>query len=148
MTRLGVLLLLGLAACSAPQAPSTEKCDFWCKRDRTEASLLKPGQVQRRGDQLILTLQSGKRLTLTDYERGCEKTGYDDSCGSYYLTQVNGPGRAYVVHKSFYEGFYYYLIDIRSGRQIQLEGEPVFSPQGDRFLVSPNDYFGEPKNNL
>ncbi len=54
-----------------------------------------------------------------------------------------------VVQQFLYEGSSFVFVDDASGRSLRLEAMPVFSPDGQRFLVAPHDLENETgPNNL
>jgi uncharacterized protein with WD repeat len=54
----------------------------------------------------------------------------------------------YLVAEAHYEGASFYLIDDRSGRKTVIGAPPVFSPDGQHFLVQNDNMTNEHDNNL
>jgi hypothetical protein len=125
-----------------PLAANAADCNDACLARKAEARLLKSGLAERHGNRLVLTTHAGKR-TFTDDRQACIEDRLD-TCAIYALT-ARPPG-SLAVEKFVSEGGDSYLIDARSGRQTQLDGVPVFSPDGRRFVVA--QFENETQNNL
>lgn len=94
---------------------------------KAEPSLLGPGLAERRGDQLVLTVDKGKQLAFTDNRKACD-SGDAKNCAIYVLV-ANVPG-SFAARKFESEGSDTTLIDAHSGRETLLTGVPFFPSTG------------------
>ena len=112
----------------------------------TQASVL--GDAMRAGravpyrNGLALVLNNGQHVRMTDDTRGCsadDQGGDDGHCYRYSLVRDLPEQHAFIVREAYSAGESLLLIDDRTGRQTALDGMPVFSPDGTRFLVNDDD---------
>jgi hypothetical protein len=96
------------------------------------------GLALRQGDDLVLHPANTAAFTLTDRKAACDAAD-TVQCQGYALMQFHARAHALVVQRFLYEGSSFFLIDSATGRQTQLAGMPVFSPDGREFLVAPYD---------
>lgn len=95
------------------------------------------GRAVRAGDLLTLAIDGGMR-TFQD-RKECHTETEDARCETYRLVAyLDRRGQILVAH-FFYEGLKFVLIDVRSGREAELDGLPTFSPSGKFVLVLVND---------
>ena len=94
--------------------------------------------ARREGDDLILHPAGTAAITLTDHKAACD-AGDTVQCQGFALMQFHRRAHALVVQRFLYEGSSFFLIDSVTGRQTQLSGMPIFSPDGQEFLVAPYD---------
>jgi hypothetical protein len=137
---LSVFLLVSNAALADECSGNT-----MCEARRGEPALLHPDRAVRQGNALILHLADAKHTALQDHAKGCEHERGE--CGSYALMADVPRAHAFVVQKFYGEGSDYFLIDDRTGKQIELHGMPVFSPDGAEYLVAPYDISGGTTDN-
>ncbi len=112
---------------------------------------IKAGRAVADVNGLTLVLTNGKRLSLANLTAGCP-TGdkqLDDANCKHYLLAADLPAQhAFVVQVLYYEGAGQLLIDDGSGRQTDIDGMPVFSPDGSRFFINDDDELNDHDNNL
>lgn len=136
------LTMLPLAACAT--RPFPDEVFNGCRGNAMEMAraaeprLLAAGQSERRDDTLILKPAHGDPVVLRDGPADCELQDVS-LCGGFALVGVSHAAHAWVVQRFHFEGADYLLIDTATGRRIPLNGMPVFSPDGNRFLVAPLD---------
>ncbi len=138
---LALAALLTLAACAnRPQLSQECAQNAMCAARAGEAAFItaSQGQAQRTAAALILHPKSAPAMVFTDHQAACD-AGDVQSCDGYALMGVFPRARALVVQKFFYEGSTFFLIDMDTGGQTQLNGMPTFSPGGGEFLVAPFD---------
>jgi hypothetical protein len=138
------VLTLGVPANLRGQGAPADPCaadpdPFACRRHgewrRTDAW---PGRVVREDGSLALRLDGGRGLTLQDGPQGEPPVaGGAPVAGPNvvyvfrdYLPRVN----AYVVELTADGRHAFLLVEAASGRRTVLDGEPVFSPDGARFV--------------
>lgn len=111
-----------------------------CAARLAETALLQAshGRATRHGDVLTLHPSQTPAIRLPDDVSGCAD-GPAENCHRYALTAEAPVAHAFVVTNFLYEGAVTSLFDSRTGRQLSLAGTPVFSPDGERFLVAPFD---------
>jgi hypothetical protein len=93
--------------------------------------------VRRDGDILELKLQNGKFKTYQSNRKACEKHDAE-RCVIYELRAYLSSQNAFVIEGKSYEGEAHEVVSRKTGRAVQLETRPEFSPTGQRF-VSVND---------
>lgn len=135
---LAPFLLAPLAACATARLEPECAGNAMCAARAAESRILVPSRTERRGDDLLLFPSQGARLAFTDNNRACEADEVAD-CVGYALMADRPKIRAWVLQRFFYEGGDFLLIDDHSGKQTELDGEPIFSPDGGSFLVAQND---------
>lgn len=91
----------------------------------------------RRNDALVLALPGGAPVVLTTQHNCARPTA--ESCVSYALVADLPSRHAYVVARNYFEGGDFLFIDDRSGRRVQLDGAPFFSPDDRMFATVCND---------
>jgi len=131
-------LTLPLAACATTKLEPGCADNAMCAARAAESHLLIAGRAERHGDDLVLRPARGDRLVFTDHKQACESDDVDN-CIGFALMGDFRKSNAWVLQKFYYEGGSFVLIDDRSGRQTDLNGMPVFSPDGRKFLVTPYD---------
>lgn len=95
------------------------------------------GRAVRAGDLLKLAIGGGTR-TFQDRSE-CHMETEEARCETFRLVAyLDRRGQILVAH-SFYEGLKFILIDVRSGREAELDAMPTFSPSGRFVLVLVND---------
>lgn len=100
---------------------------------------------------ITLVLTGGRHLTMTDNTRGCPIDAHeldDGHCYRYRLLADLPRQHAFIVREAYYEGESLFLVDDRTGRQIGIDGMPVFSPDGERFFIADDDDANDHDNNL
>jgi hypothetical protein len=141
------LLVLACAAAlpahAGAQATDVDPCArepdaFACTRSREWRTVETWSHlVRREGGGLSLQLDGGRRLTLTDVpaSHGPEAGKPVEQRETTYALRAYLPRiNAYVVALAFRDGGAFVLVEARSGRQMPLNGEPRFSPDGARFV--------------
>jgi serine/threonine protein kinase len=83
----------------------------------------------RSGKSLELTLKNGGRVTLLDADKEADSMFY---CLREYLPDIG----YFVLHRQYYEGNTYLLVDDRQGRQFEVTGLPLVSPDRKRLVVA------------
>jgi hypothetical protein len=105
-------------------------------RHQSEAKCLRQlkGLASRSGDQLRLTMLAGPPKLFRDNSKACNN---DDAahCIMHTLTGYYPMQQAFVVRRGFYEGRFIDYVSRRSGKVIQLDDDPQFSPAGKRFVA-------------
>ena len=124
-----------------PLTAQAQSCNGPCQGRAAEPHFLKAGLAERRDNRLILTTGSGTRV-FTDNRKACDSGAA--GCAVYVLA-ARAPN-SLVVRKFESEGSDCYLIDARSGKSTLLTGVPVFSPDGQEFLVT--EFSNDSDNNL
>ena len=112
---------------------------------------MRAGRAIPDGAGLSLVLTSGRHLRMTDNTRGCPRDdrGLDDgNCYRYSLVADLPDQHAFIVAEDYSKGESLLLIDDRSGRQTGLDGMPVFSPDGSRFIVNDDGEANDHDNNI
>ncbi|HET6762451.1 MAG TPA: hypothetical protein VFH27_02235 [Longimicrobiaceae bacterium] len=134
---------LALPVSAAAQGAAADPCArepdaFACTRAREWRQVETwSNLVRREAGALILQLDGGRRLTLTDVpaSHGPESgKPVAERETTYALREYVPRMHAYVVELAFRDGGAFTLIDAGSGRQTPLNGEPRFSPDGARFV--------------
>ncbi|QJR37185.1 hypothetical protein [Gemmatimonas groenlandica] len=91
------------------------------------------GRVTRRAGKLVIRLASGRIVTLAD-----TLANADHFHRFVYLKFL--PARAvHVVATSFYEGGTYHVIHDRSGQDVTVPAEPLWSPDSAHFAIASSD---------
>jgi len=136
-----LLALLVLSACVTPPVPDAEcAANAMCAARAAEPPILAAthGAATRRQDDLTLRPGNAPPLRLTDDMASCAQADADN-CVGYALMASLPRSHAWVAQQFLYEGSSFLLIDSGTGRQVRLNGMPVFSPDGREFLVAPYD---------
>lgn len=133
-----VFLLFPLGAVAQP-------CNDVCQIRKIEPQFLKPDLAERHDDSLSIVAHS-KTLVFTDDRKACASSDAKN-CVLYVLI-ANAPRSHSLVMEKFsnLEGGDSYLIDTITGRQTELSGMPVFSPDGREMLITQMSNEGD--NNL
>jgi hypothetical protein len=93
-----------------------------------------PGDMVRRdGDLLELKLQNGKFKTYQSDRKACENHDAE-RCVIYELRAYLPSQNAFVIEGKSYEGGAHWVVSRKTGRAVQLETRPEFSPTGKRFV--------------
>ncbi|MBN9546493.1 MAG: hypothetical protein J0I19_13555 [Alphaproteobacteria bacterium] len=136
-----LFLLVFAAACTTgPQLSDDCAANALCAARAAEPPLILAAKdlAERKGDDLFLKPRNAPPITFTDHKAACD-TGDADRCDGFaFMGAFPKPG-ALVVQQFFYEGSNFIFIDQDSGKRIRLAAMPVFSPDGQRFLVAPYD---------
>jgi len=112
---------------------------------------MRAGRAIPDGVGLSLVLTSGRHLRMINNTRGCprdDQTLDDGNCYRYVLVEDLPEQHAFIVGEDYYEGESLFLIDDRTGHQTGLDGMPVFSPDGSRFLINDDDEASDHDNNI
>jgi len=125
-----------------PLSAAGQSCNDACMARKAEAQWLKAGLAERMDGRLVVTA-GGRRLVFADNRKACD-AGEARDCAIYALV-ANAPG-SLAVQKFEFEGSDTYLIDLRSGRKTELDGVPVFSSDGRKFVIAA--FSGDSENNL
>jgi len=140
-----VLLLLAIlifaAACTTgPKLPDDCAANALCAARAAEPPLILAAKdlAERKGDDLLLKPSGAPPITFTDHKAACDN-GDADHCDGFAFMGAFAKPRAMVVQQFFYEGSNFIFVDEASGKRIRLAAMPVFSPDGQRFLVAPYD---------
>jgi hypothetical protein len=106
-----------------------------------EAALIaaSSGRATRTGDNLKLLLKNGQSVTLYTQRLCFGVSASDSNCVEYLLVSDLPERGVYVLQKAMYTRTDYVLIDAETGKQTPLSVFPVFSPDGQRFLVAGFD---------
>lgn len=108
------------------------------------------GRAVRSNGDLTFKLANGKSLTLQDDNRGC--SGDDNNpvelCHRFTMLADLPSRHFFLVVEGYYEGADFFLIDDRTGRETQIDAVPIFSPNGEYFLVQDDNEASEHENNL
>ncbi|MEK7840778.1 MAG: hypothetical protein AAB252_06385, partial [Pseudomonadota bacterium] len=134
LVAVSLTILTGLSYAEANDRESPENCiginAFRCIESREAATLKKyPHLAERVGDTLTLKIQSGANLQLKD----CKETYCDIY---YYRLQAYFPTlNIYLVEKKTIEESAYALIHLKTGKEINIDELPLFSPDIKRFVT-------------
>ncbi len=106
-----------------------------------EAALIagSSGRATRTGDNLKLLLKNGQSTTLYTRRLCFGVSANDNDCIEYQLVEDLPHYGVYVVQKALYTRTDYVMIDATTGKQTLLLVFPMFSPDGQRFLVAGFD---------
>lgn len=97
-----------------------------------------PGDmVRREGDVLELKFQNGKIKTYQSNRKACENHDVE-GCVIYELRAYLPSQNAFVIEGKSYEDHAHWVISRKTGRAVQLETRPEFSPTGKRFVSVNN----------
>lgn len=96
------------------------------------------GRVMRAGGQLRLKLGNGRWHTIRDYQRANDEASTIKYSFRDYLTDIG----YFLIHRQFYEGIDYLMIDERNGRRFVLQELPVVSPDRRRLVTASNGIIG------
>jgi len=99
------------------------------------------GVAKRDGHVLTLKLGNGKTRIIHD-SKECDDPDHEDLCVSYRLVGYIGD-KQFVVAVQPYECGFVWLVDRRTGREIELLGWPILSPNKKRFVVTASSVAGE-----
>jgi hypothetical protein len=142
--RLGRLLALSVLALGllpshvAAQYSCPDQGRFWdpakCVAFLETRVLQKfPGLFKRDGQRLVIPFANGRQEVFTSGER--EKGREESSIGYVFLDYF--PKIHYgLVRVAYYEGAADLLLNMKTGMSTEIEGDPVFSPDGFRFAVA------------
>lgn len=134
------VLLFAAACASGPKLADDCAANALCAARAAEPALILAAkdQAERKGDDLLLKPRNAPPVTFTDHKAACDR-GDAEHCDGFAFMGAFAKSRALVVQQFFYEGSSFIFVDEASGRQIRLAAMPVFSPDGQRFLVAPYD---------
>ncbi len=102
------------------------------------------GRAMRKGDDLILALGNGQKVS---FHSNCPPDS-GSSCDGYALIAYLPSVHLFVVLEYFYEDAEYWLINDQTGRKTNIRSVPIFSPDRERFLVQDDDMINDHPNNL
>lgn len=125
-----VLLSIVLVAVSGGAGAQCRQGPFWEAELVREKPLIaaSAGFVERLGDTLLVTA-NGRRLAFTH-----EPCRFDEPLEGYLFKRHDVALHAFVIDKYAYELHVLIWIDDAGDRYVELDGEPVASPDG-RWLV-------------
>jgi len=134
----------GLSAPGIPDAYCGAGEDF--KLDEQEPRCLKllSQLANRKGNALLLHLQNGKTKTIKSNPAACDK---DDAsnCVRSYLVGYHGNAGLFIIAKTYYEGWEYFLISAQTGKETSLGDRPHFAPDESTFvIVNPQEEYSQP----
>lgn len=134
------MLLFAAACTSGPPLPDECTANALCAARAAEPALILAAKdlAERKGDDLLLRPRNGSPIIFTDHKAACDASDADRCDGFAFMGAFTQP-RALVVQQFFYEGSSFLFVDEASGKRIRLAAMPVFSPDGQRFLVAPYD---------
>jgi hypothetical protein len=129
------LLFVSMVPCAAQRTPAsraesvTQKAG-WC-RDSVESRAIacSRGVARRSGDTLTIRLANGKLATFI--EQGGELPG-----GYHYAGRIGARGFHIVRSEGFETPPTWLFVDPRDGRRISASDEPIYSPDGARFVTA------------
>jgi hypothetical protein len=110
---------------------NTYECAKAVERFQLGQAEYKP-YAARSGKSLELTLRNGGRVTFLDAGKDADSVFY---CLREYLPEVG----YFVLHRQYYEGNSYVLVDDRQGSQFDVNGLPVVSPDLRRMVMTSFD---------
>jgi len=129
------LLFVSTIACaaqrtSAPRREPLAPTSAWC-RDSVElrAIACSEGTARRSGDTLTIRLTNGKVAMFV--EQGGELPG-----GYRYAGRINARGLHIVRSEGFETPPTWLFVDPRNGRRVSTSDEPIYSPDGSRFVTA------------
>lgn len=136
MKRLHLLaILLGLvtsgeadadaAACNGSDSP---------RSSYGECLGIAKGNATREGHTLKLKFANGRTKSFTTDKASCDEQIHQ-KCVIYTLDQYRADSGFFVVGQGFTEGGSVSVISQRTGKSVELEGDPVFSPDGKHFVT-------------
>ncbi|MGE4064937.1 MAG: hypothetical protein AB7E79_16350 [Rhodospirillaceae bacterium] len=102
------------------------------------------GRARREETALILALGDGRTKTLQTRDNCL--TPSSKECTLYHLMALWPSRHAFLVHKGYYQGGDFLLIDDRDGQETVLTGLPIFGPDPSRFVVLTADAPGREAN--
>lgn len=133
--KLGSKTLLIYAMDTSPFEP-----DPAVESDSAELTLLNNndgnGHVKRKGNDLIITADNGKKVVLTD-KSDDEKDG--DSYAEYTYTGYLPDIKEYGIFATYYESMDFLLVNQVNGETIHTWGAPIISPDKKYFVCSSYD---------
>jgi hypothetical protein len=115
---------------------SAQRQDFAAAE--VEALARTHGLAERRGQDLVLHLESGRSATLTTAAECPPMHINETNCVEYRLVRIFTDKHAFLVHTGYYEGSGYRWIDSRSGRATTLPESPIFGADPGYFLTISN----------
>lgn len=95
-------------------------------------------RVNRSGGQLRLKLTNGRWHTIRDFQRRNDEASTIKYSFRDYLPDIG----YFLVHRQFYEGIDYLMIDERNGRRFALQELPVVSLDRQRLVTASNGIIG------
>lgn len=91
------------------------------------------GKAEVKDGLIVISCADGKKVTLEDAKKEAVN-------GSWYsLLHYYSAERLFLVHVQYYEGGTFYLINEANGEVYTVWSEPLFSPDGVRFVCSSID---------
>jgi hypothetical protein len=94
------------------------------------------GHVKRKGNNLIITTDNGKRVVLTDKDDDAED---GDSYAEYTYTGYLPDIKQYGIMATYYESMDFLLVNQLTGETIHTWGAPIISPDKKYFVCASYD---------
>lgn len=112
--------------------PDTIKNSYECAQ-HLEASVKRSGELKfvRKNGNLSISLKKGKK-TYTN-------SGEDTEVKRFSLVNYLKPVDQAVIHIQFWENVAYRLLDLNTGKEIDIEGYPILSPDSRRIVSARMD---------
>ncbi len=110
-----------------------------CAQEIERYQLQKPEnarRVKRAGEELQLKRANGQWLSVKDTEETEEASGIKYSFREYL------PIGYFLIHRQFYEGADYLMINEKSGERFELHDKPVISPDQQRLVTASDGVTG------
>jgi hypothetical protein len=134
---IGAILAVSLFMIFCLAARASANSFVLCEKDEAICLKILGKRAERSGELLRFHLENGKSEIFRNKTAGCDRGEYEN-CGSVFITGIRG---GYVVLGVFlYEGSYGLLLRLKDGRKIELSGEPIWSPNGERFISAPGAF--------
>lgn len=136
MWRYGIIPALLFGGSALAQSAPAPKDIVYC--DREKDCLVKlDGLARREGHLLRLKFENGTSKTFRENRQACDDHDAEE-CIRYDLRAYLPAQHVFVVAVSGYEEDGSLVISTRTGRSVELEGLPQFSPSG-RWFASVNE---------
>ncbi|HKZ03297.1 MAG TPA: hypothetical protein VI750_06505 [Pyrinomonadaceae bacterium] len=113
------------------------ECAQAIERHQLQKSEYSPA-VKRAGSSLRLQLRSGRSVSLRDFQ----KRGDEASVVKYSFRDYLRDLGYFLIHRQFYEGDDYLMIQDTTGRRYELQNVPVVSPDKRRLVTASNGISG------
>jgi tetratricopeptide (TPR) repeat protein len=113
------------------------QCAQAIERHQLQKSEYSP-TVNRAGSSLRLQLRGGRSVSLRDFQ----KRGDEASVVKYSFRDYLRDLGYFLIHRQFYEGVDYLMIQDRTGRRYEMQDLPVISPDKRRLVTASNGIGG------
>ena len=143
-----ILLLTVVSGNATPQSadPLDKICSgvnntYQCAQAIERSQLRKPGLasvVMRTRNGVRVKLRNGRWLTINDVE----KKGDEASVVKYNFRDYSREIGYFLLHRQYYEGDDYLLIQDTTGQKSEVQDVPVLSPDKSRFVTASNGISG------